>query len=216
MSYLNPIEQNNKRSILFNKDGYVKIPNALTKNESSLLANAIYFDSISNPNIKGDSISRPTQAGYANPITESLLVAMQNTVELATGLNLFPTYSYHRLYKPGDYLKKHKDRFACEISATVNLGYFYNTEDKDYTWNIWVDGKEYVTLPGDMVIYKGIELEHWRETFDAPEGSWHAQAFLHYVDANGEYSDFALDGRPGVGYDGSYSKPPNGRDKWHN
>jgi hypothetical protein len=215
MSYINPVDKNKENSYLFSKNGYVKVSNALTQNEANILANAIYFDSISNPNIKNDIISPPTQVGYANPITESLLVAMHHTVELATGLTLLPTYSYHRLYKTGDYLKKHKDRFACEISATVNLGCFYNTDDKNYSWNIWVDGKENITLPGDMVVYKGVSLEHWREPFDAPIGSWQAQAFLHYVDVNGQYADFALDGRPGIGYPDKYSKVPDGRKYWH-
>jgi hypothetical protein len=39
--------------------------------------------------------------------------------------------------------------------------------------------------PGDMVVYRGIEIEHWREPFDAEEGSYQVQVFLHYVDANG-------------------------------
>ena len=40
-----------------------------------------------------------------------------------TGLNLKPTYSYWRLYKTGDELKRHKDRPSCEVSTTLCLGY---------------------------------------------------------------------------------------------
>ena len=40
-----------------------------------------------------------------------------------TGLNLKPTYSYWRLYKTGDVLKRHKDRPSCEVSTTLCLGY---------------------------------------------------------------------------------------------
>ena len=39
-----------------------------------------------------------------------------------TGLELIPTYSYARIYKKGDILKRHKDRPSCEISTTLNLG----------------------------------------------------------------------------------------------
>ena len=43
---------------------------------------------------------------------------------------------------------------------------------------------------GDGVIYKGCDIEHWRPIFVQPDGSWHHQVFLHYVDLNGPYKDF--------------------------
>ena len=39
-----------------------------------------------------------------------------------TGLQLIETYAYARIYKKGDILHRHKDRFSCEISTTMNLG----------------------------------------------------------------------------------------------
>jgi hypothetical protein len=54
--------------------------------------------------------------------------------------------------------------------------------------------------PGDIVIYRGIDLEHSREEFKPPGNDWHVQAFLHYVDVNGEYSDWAYDKRENVGF----------------
>jgi hypothetical protein len=53
---------------------------------------------------------------------------------------------------------------------------------------------------GDLVIYRGCEVEHWREEFIAPEGSYHIQVFLHYVDANGPYADYKYDRRPSIGF----------------
>jgi hypothetical protein len=84
-------------------------------------------------------------------------------------------------------LKKHTERPSCEISVTVMIG-------SDGTkWPIFIEDNEVVLQPGDAVIYLGCELEHWREEF---KGDWHSQVFLHYVDANGPYSNFAIDGRP--------------------
>jgi hypothetical protein len=54
--------------------------------------------------------------------------------------------------------------------------------------------------PGDIVVYRGCDLLHWRELFDVPEGSWHVQGFFHYVDANGPHSDHKWDRRPTLGY----------------
>ena len=50
---------------------------------------------------------------------------------------------------------------------------------------------------GDMLIYSGCELEHWREPF---EGNICSQVFLHYNHANGPFAKTnLLDGRPLLG-----------------
>ena len=47
-----------------------------------------------------------------------------------------------------------------------------------------------------MVIYKGHEIEHWREPF---QGEHHAQVFLHYNEQGGRF-DSLYDGRPVLGF----------------
>ena len=44
---------------------------------------------------------------------------------------------------------------------------------------------------GDAVIYKGCEIVHWREPYN--EGTKLTQTFLHYVDANGRFSEWEND-----------------------
>ncbi len=53
--------------------------------------------------------------------------------------------------------------------------------------------------PGDAIVYRGCEIEHWREQLSAPEYSYHIQAFFHYVDANGPNADQQLDKRLFIG-----------------
>lgn len=185
---------------LFEQQKYVVVKNALSKDYINFISNSIRFDTIQNPNETDDGIAPLTQTKYASAITESLLIHLKPLVEKSTGLSLLPTYSYYRIYKPGDYLLKHKDREACEISLTINLGFKYFDVSPDYTWDILINETKFQTMPGDMVIYRGIELEHWREDFQAGPGSWQLQAFLHYVDANGPYKEFVYDGRKGLGY----------------
>ena len=114
-----------------------------------------------------------TYSHYADIAMETLLQWVLPTMEKHTKLKLIPTYSYARIYKNGDVLKKHRDRFSCEISTTVNLG--------GDLWHIYLNnGKKNIKVnlnPGDMLIYRGIELEHWREKF---KGEYCAQVFLHY------------------------------------
>ena len=62
-----------------------------------------------------------TYSQYANMAMETLLLKCQPGMEKATGLKLYPAYTYARIYKKGDELKRHKDRFSCEISTTMNL-----------------------------------------------------------------------------------------------
>ena len=63
-----------------------------------------------------------TYSQYSNIAMETLMLKCQPGMEKATGLKLYPAYTYARIYKKGDVLKRHKDRFSCEISTTMNLG----------------------------------------------------------------------------------------------
>jgi hypothetical protein len=107
-------------------------------------------------------------------------------IEKNIKLKLLPTYSYFRVYTYQSDLPKHKDRPSCEISVTVHI-------NSDGTpWEIYVGDKKYITKPGDAVLYKGCEIDHWREPF---KGDWHAQTFLHYVNLNGPNKNFYMDQR---------------------
>ena len=58
-------------------------------------------------------------------------------------------------------------------------------------------GIEVNLKPGDMLMYRGCDLEHWREPF---KGKDCGQVFLHYNDASGENAESnKYDGRPMIG-----------------
>jgi len=133
-----------------------------------------------------------TYSHYADPVMETLLVKVLPVMAQETGLDLIPTYSYARLYKHGDELKKHKDRPSCEISTTIHLG--------GDPWAIFVEGTKVLLEVGDMLVYSGCELEHWREPFD---GNICGQVFLHYNHVNGPFAEKnKFDGRPMLGLPG--------------
>jgi hypothetical protein len=46
---------------------------------------------------------------------------------------------------------------------------------------------------GDAIIYKGCEIDHWRNKCDGPNGYLSGQVFLHYVRKNGQYANEAGD-----------------------
>ena len=148
-----------------------------------------------------------TYSHYGDILMETLLEKVKPIMEEKTDLQLLPTYAYARIYKKDDVLHRHKDRMSCEISTTMNLGgdnwpiYL----EPDETKGKEVDGK-YISEntsgikvdlePGDMLVYSGCTLEHWREKF---EGDNCAQVFLHYnnVETQGETNKY--DGRPHLG-----------------
>ena len=147
---------------------------------------------------------------YGDWAMDALLMYMIPIMKHRTNLELIPTYSYTRLYEKGHKLKRHKDRPSCEISTTLHLG--------GNEWPIYLDptGGDFVIdeyknihkpgAPkgvrvdlkiGDMLIYSGCELEHWREPF---QGEICSQVFLHYNHANGPYAKTnLLDKRPMLG-----------------
>ena len=138
-----------------------------------------------------------TYSCYSDIVMETLLLKCQPIMEKTTGLKLQPAYTYARLYKKGDILKRHKDRFSCEISTTMNLG-----GDK---WDLYLEpsgqeGKKGIKVnlePGDMLVYSGCELEHWREKF---KGKSCGQVFLHYNNKKTKGSGQNLfDKRPHLG-----------------
>tara|TARA_R100001129_G_scaffold163461_1_gene129039 strand:+ start:263 stop:916 length:654 start_codon:yes stop_codon:yes gene_type:complete len=151
-----------------------------------------------------------TYSHYADFAMETLLMKVLPKMQKETGLELIPTYSYARIYKCGDILKRHKDRPSCEISTTLNLG--------GDPWPIFIDGTgqdtvidEYKNIHkpnapkgtkvlldvGDMLVYSGCDLEHWREPF---KGNICGQVFLHYNHVNGKFANKnKFDGRPMLG-----------------
>ena len=133
---------------------------------------------------------------YGDAALDNLLLKLQNKMEKVCQLKLLPTYSYARIYKTGDVLNRHKDRNSCEVSTTINLGgdpwpiYLEPSGETDKK-GIKVDLKK-----GDMLVYSGCELEHWREQFKGVECG---QVFLHYRINNSKNKKYIFDGRLALG-----------------
>jgi hypothetical protein len=143
---------------------------------------------------------------YGDVFMDSLLEASLDNMVNFTGVDLVPTYSYWRFYQTGDILERHKDRESCEISTTLCLGFnTSNNNDQTYNWPMFIKTKDeeipVYMQPGDMIIYRGCDIEHWREPF---KGLNHAQVFMHYNDKNGPYN-IQFDGRPTLGLPSKFS-----------
>ncbi len=216
----------------FKKNNFLVLKNVINKETSELLYNymlvkkQVYDTCMKTKYIspfetilgryEGENDQIPnTYSCYSDILMDTLLLKLQPIMEKNTGLKLNPTYSYTRLYKKGDILKRHKDRFSCEISTTLNLG--------GDNWPIFLEpkknigttkdgfltatnnkGKKVNLNPGDMLIYKGNIVEHWREAFT---GNDCVQTFLHYNNVLTKNSDKNIfDGRPHIGLPDYFKK----------
>ena len=191
---------------MFKKNKYVVIKQAISKDLATFVANyfsmkkQVYdtcrqtrfispFEILLGDYEGADGQIPHTYSNYSDIAMETLMLKCQPIMEKTTGLKLTPAYTYARIYKNGDVLKRHKDRFSCEISTTMNLGgdpwpiYLSPNENvgipdgKKITVESKAKGIKVDLKPGDMLVYKGCELEHWRNKFKGKEC---IQAFLHY------------------------------------
>ena len=154
--------------------------------------------------MKLDDTSPGALSAPGDVFMDGLLLDLLPMVERVSSLELFPTFSYFRVYHRGDVLEKHTDRPACEISLTLCLGY-----EAPHPWPIVIEGPNGVSRfelgQGDGLIYRGIDCPHWRDSFD---GDHVAQVFLNYVDKNGPYAEWKYDKRPALAFRRPKPQPP--------
>ena len=179
----------------FKTKGYVYLKNVLDRNICDQLVNGLK-SLVKNEKTTNDDQCPLSEAIYGVPAFDKLLEDLTPYFEDVSGLKLFPTYAYARLYnKQNEELKIHRDRPSCEISATLTLGFDGNV------WSIYMganeDKSEATKIDmeiGDAVMYRGMDIWHWRESY--VQGKWQAQVFLHYVDQNGPHAEWKYDKRP--------------------
>ena len=158
----------------------------------------------------GDTQVDNAYAVYGDIAMEVLLEKVRPIIQKVVKKKLIPTYSYCRVYEKGHELVRHKDRESCAFSTTLFLG--------GKKWPIYLSPNQNVGIPeeeggkrgittssyakgikvnldqGDMLVYNGTHLEHWREPL---KGSHCVQVFLHYNDVKNKKN--AYDGRPHLG-----------------
>jgi hypothetical protein len=181
-------------AVKFAQAGYQSLPGLLGGSELAAVASWARSMNTGHGGDPADDQVAGAPAFYAPAVTEFLLVKLQLAVEAATGSKLFPTYSYLRIYKTGSELTPHTDRPACEFTLSLALGF-----DGDVPWPIHLatpsGPRAFDMAPGDGLLYRGCGIAHWRDAF---EGTYCAQAFLHYIDRNGPHAGQKFDGRSAV------------------
>ena len=194
----------------FIKDKYLLVPQAIPRNLAEFIYTYFLLKRLTASTVQsnqtewgewGDEQCSNTYIHYSDIVMETLLVGLRPKIEEFTGLSLWETYSYARCYEHKGILKSHRDRGACAVSCTLHLG-------GDQPWPLYLKDlnnqtKKINFKPGDMLLYKGAELEHWREPFT---GKRYVQTFLHYVTQIKENEHLKFDGRPHLGLPRRFKK----------
>ena len=198
----------------FKKDNYIVIKNFLSKDVVKLAHNYVtqkkkvydllldknIISPVTNYNYWGNNdfqVEDTHYASYGDVLMDMILQDLKPKIEKKIEIELVENYTYTRIYKTNNELTRHTDRPSCEISGTLNL-----VGDK---WPIFLDptgNRNEKGIPvnlnaGDILLYRGSDLEHWREPFT---GKFCVQSFFHYHDKNGQFKDKKkYDGRKMLG-----------------
>lgn len=202
---------------MFNKKGYEVRKQVLDISTLDLMYE-YYKLKVENNQFEVDDYQVPgTITMYGDTLNDSLLRWTLPFAQEVIGEELYPCYSFLRIYNGGDTLQPHCDRPSCEFSATLPIHFdkkwpiFMKPHDfekyeedfsKSKQDSIEIDGScksDTVSLSldrGDICFYEGTKMNHWREPY---KGNECVQLFIHYVRKDGEYSDFKYDKRKNLG-----------------
>jgi len=186
------------------KQDYYIIKNAISKEMAEFIA--LEFSMMETtcrhlyPGTNLADLCENTFARYSPLMMEALAVKLQPKIEDTVGMKLFPTYSYARIYYKNTDLKKHFDRASSEVTVSLCL-------QQQANWPLYVTTSDGITNAinlevGDAGIYRGRLHQHWRDPLQEEK---HIQAFLQYVDAEGDDAWLKWDTRPCLGLPFEYA-----------
>lgn len=162
----------------FKKQGYIVLKNLIDPTEVKRL----YDYTVNNaPRGNPDDGQVPgSPSFYMDKEVVALEAKYLASIESALKMKLWNVFCYHRVYRKGAILKAHKDSSRAEISASINFG------QQGEPWDLWLldydENTTRITLhPGDVLVYHGSQLMHWREKL--VHSDYVSQAMFHFVPA---------------------------------
>ena len=167
-----------------NNKGYCQINNIFHPQLLEYLkigSSMLEFESIQESNDEKEvvkTINKNSIAKYSPNMGENLLTFLTPFYSQISNKNLIPTYSFFRKYYQTNTLHPHKDRPSCQYSATIQFN-----SSKDESWPIWIKDKNGKKVKcsskiGDIILYKGEEVLHWREELTYKHSSHKVRIFI--------------------------------------
>lgn len=186
---------------IFDRDGFFVIKNIIDVSSfnKEIPEEYGYYDH-SNGNVvqreEGgvDDIRDTRHSRRSFPIFARAYLKVKQRIQKEIGKQLYNSYWFDRYYYNGSFLAPHSDRDSCEISCSIHI-----SSNLKEPWAFGIedgDGNDHLLYQdvGDCIVYKGTERIHWRPFFpESPVGSYHHNAFFHYVLKDGIRSHYAYD-----------------------
>jgi hypothetical protein len=172
-----------------------------------------------NEHVNFDHQANSLAGVYSDFLSEVILDLSTPVIEKNVGKKLFPTYTFTRVYDKNSRLPVHTDRPACEYTVALCIGaapnnipydIFVGEEDNTSVYRYLNNQGQYKRykiehkfsmLPNNALIFKGLEKLHWREECTHDH---YITVFLHYVDQDGEYKEWAFDKRKELAKEPTY------------
>lgn len=133
----------------------------------------------------GDAQVRLRHSIYNEGMARFLHHQLNYLVNQVTPEAVIPSYCYLSIYQPGAVLRRHRDRRQCAWNMSLVLD-MEPEQAQAQAWPIYLElpeGIREVRLEmGDAVLYRGHEIEHWRDAL--PENQRLTACFFHFVDEN--------------------------------
>jgi hypothetical protein len=196
----------------YQEDGYAHLQGLIPPEVTMAFLHILKQDMGSGPILLSRATTHPNLLmrpafdvyGYQYKTMLGFLWGLTPIVSQVVGRELLPTYDYLRIYRAGDVCHVHSDRYSCEHSLSLTLGY---SDGKPWDLELERQRSEpssrvepgfgdsiyqgIATMPGDAVLYQGIHHRHGRTTPNP--NRWSAHLFLHWVDRDGPHRDHAFD-----------------------
>lgn len=134
------------------------------------------------------------------PIYEQFYFSIKPIIEDFIGRKLYKTYWFDRFYFSNQELKIHTDKEECEISCSLHISSNLKKNWDFKLKDLCGEEKSVQLNPGDAIVYKGIQIPHWRDPLPSRhdkknstqnDDTYYHQAFFHYVLQDGNYVQFA-------------------------
>jgi hypothetical protein len=120
---------------------------------------------------------------HNEPVAASLHYRLTKIVSAITREKLKPSYCYMGRYFAGAVLERHVDRPQCQFNMSVILDMCDEQGNDIPAWPIYLESKKKthsVAMEiGSGLIYRGTDLEHWREAL--PANHIVTACFYHFV-----------------------------------
>jgi hypothetical protein len=139
---------------------------------------------------------------YSTALGETLLNLLVPRVEAVVGRRVSPTFSFLRIYAPGEDLTQHLDRDACEVCVSLHFARWADgDQDTSGGWALYCNGEPLACELADAVVFKGSQVKHWRQPRN---GSAWGILSLHYIYSEGSHTAEKYDRRAMLGASKEY------------